>query len=164
MPATGRATKTRKKQRPGSPRTRSRHWGGGLSRSIWPIPRRSPRYARGSKPRSPLSPTMRAPCRSRRLRHWGCTSMAERSISFKDAVLEALAEEMRVDPSVVLIGEDIGAAGGVFLQTRGLFDEFGASRVIDTPISESAIVGMAIGAAMTGLRPIVEIGRAACRE
>jgi pyruvate dehydrogenase E1 component beta subunit len=64
---------------------------------------------------------------------------------------------MRADPSVVLIGEDIGAAGGVFLQTKGLFAEFGAERVIDTPISEPAIVGMAIGAAMTGLRPVVEI-------
>ena len=83
--------------------------------------------------------------------------MAERQITFKDAVLEALAGEMRADPSVVLIGEDIGAAGGVFLQTKGLFEEFGAERVIDTPISESAIVGMAIGAAMTGLRPVVEI-------
>ena len=83
--------------------------------------------------------------------------MAERQITFRDAVLEALAEEMRADPSVVLIGEDIGAAGGVFLQTKGLFDEFGPRRVIDTPISESAIVGMAIGAAMTGLRPVVEI-------
>lgn len=83
--------------------------------------------------------------------------MAERQITFKDAVLEALAEEMRADPSVVLIGEDIGAAGGVFLQTKGLFEEFGPHRVIDTPISESAIVGMAIGAAMTGLKPVVEI-------
>jgi pyruvate dehydrogenase E1 component beta subunit len=83
--------------------------------------------------------------------------MAERQVTFRDAVLEALAEEMRADPSVVLIGEDIGAAGGVFLQTKGLFEEFGAGRVIDTPISESAIVGMAIGAAMTGLRPVVEI-------
>jgi pyruvate dehydrogenase E1 component beta subunit len=83
--------------------------------------------------------------------------MAERPITFKDAVLEALAQEMRADSSVVVIGEDIGAAGGVFLQTKGLFEEFGATRVIDTPISESAIVGMAIGAAMTGLRPVVEI-------
>jgi acetoin:2,6-dichlorophenolindophenol oxidoreductase subunit beta len=83
--------------------------------------------------------------------------MAERLVTFKDAVLEALAGEMCADPSVVMIGEDIGAAGGVFLQTKGLFAEFGAERVIDTPISESAIVGMAIGAAMTGLRPVVEI-------
>jgi pyruvate/2-oxoglutarate/acetoin dehydrogenase E1 component len=83
--------------------------------------------------------------------------MAKRLITFRDAVLEALAEEMRAGPTVVLIGEDIGAAGGVFLQTKGLFEEFGPRRVIDTPISESAIVGMAIGAAMTGLRPVVEI-------
>ena len=83
--------------------------------------------------------------------------MADRLITFKDAVLEGLAEEMRADPAVVLIGEDIGAAGGVFLQTKGLFEEFGPGRVIDTPISESAIVGMAVGAAMTGLRPVVEI-------
>ena len=88
--------------------------------------------------------------------------MAERQagfkeMTFKDAVLEALTQEMRADPAVVLIGEDIGAAGGVFLQTKGLFEEFGSGRVIDTPISESAIVGMAIGAAMTGLRPVVEI-------
>jgi len=83
--------------------------------------------------------------------------MPDRQISFKDAVLEALTQEMRADPAVVLIGEDIGAAGGVFLQTKGLFEEFGSGRVIDTPISESAIVGMAIGAAMTGLRPVVEI-------
>lgn len=83
--------------------------------------------------------------------------MTERQTTFRDAVLEAMAEEMRADPSVILIGEDVGAAGGVFLQTKGLFEEFGARRVIDTPISESAIVGMAIGAAMTGLRPVVEI-------
>jgi pyruvate dehydrogenase E1 component beta subunit len=83
--------------------------------------------------------------------------MADRQVTFKDAVLEALAGEMRADPSVVLIGEDIGAAGGVFLQSKGLFEEFSAERVIDTPISESAIVGMAIGAAMTGLRPVIEI-------
>jgi pyruvate dehydrogenase E1 component beta subunit len=83
--------------------------------------------------------------------------MAERLVTFRDAVKEALAAEMRADPAVVVIGEDIGAAGGVFLQTKGLFEAFGAARVIDTPISESAIVGMAIGAAMTGLRPVVEI-------
>ena len=64
---------------------------------------------------------------------------------------------MRRDPSVVLIGEDVGAAGGVFKLTEGLFDEFGPTRVRDTPISEQAIVGAAMGAAMTGLRPIAEL-------
>jgi pyruvate dehydrogenase E1 component beta subunit len=64
---------------------------------------------------------------------------------------------MRRDPSVVLIGEDVGAAGGVFKLTEGLFAEFGPDRVRDTPISEQAIVGAAMGAAMTGLRPIAEL-------
>lgn len=77
--------------------------------------------------------------------------------SFKSAVLDALFEEMRADDRVIMIGEDIGAAGGVFKQTEGLFDTFGADRIIDTPISESALLGMAVGVAMTGRRPIVEI-------
>jgi acetoin:2,6-dichlorophenolindophenol oxidoreductase subunit beta len=81
----------------------------------------------------------------------------ERTITFKAAIIEALSAEMEADESVVILGEDVGVAGGVFKQTEGLFERFGASRVIDTPISESAIVGMAVGAAMTGLRPIVEI-------
>jgi pyruvate dehydrogenase E1 component beta subunit len=64
---------------------------------------------------------------------------------------------MRRDPAVVCLGEDIGAAGGVFKTTVGLLAEFGPKRVRDTPISEQAIVGMAMGAAMTGMRPIAEI-------
>src|SRR5690349_23776729 len=64
---------------------------------------------------------------------------------------------MRRDPMVVLIGEDVGAAGGVFKLTEGLYDEFGPDRLRDTPISEQAIVGAAMGAAMTGLRPIAEL-------
>ncbi|MDB5406237.1 MAG: alpha-ketoacid dehydrogenase subunit beta, partial [Rhodospirillales bacterium] len=80
-----------------------------------------------------------------------------RRLSYREAVLEALFEEMRRDPAVILMGEDVGAAGGVFKQTEGLLAEFGAARVIDTPISESATMGVAVGAAMTGLRPIVEI-------
>jgi acetoin:2,6-dichlorophenolindophenol oxidoreductase subunit beta len=78
-------------------------------------------------------------------------------ITYRDAVAEGLAREMRRDPSVVCLGEDIGAAGGVFKTTVGLFDEFGPERVRDTPISEQAIVGMAMGAAMTGMRPVAEI-------
>jgi len=80
-----------------------------------------------------------------------------REITFKSAVLETIVREMRRDPRVLLIGEDVGAAGGVFRQTEGLFAEFGPERVIDTPISEPAIVGLAVGAAMAGSRPIVEI-------
>ncbi len=78
-------------------------------------------------------------------------------ITYRDAVAEGLAREMRRDPAVVCLGEDIGAAGGVFKTTVGLLAEFGAGRVRDTPISEQAIVGMAMGAAMTGMRPIAEI-------
>jgi pyruvate/2-oxoglutarate/acetoin dehydrogenase E1 component len=78
-------------------------------------------------------------------------------ITYRDAVAEGIAREMRRDPAVVCLGEDIGAAGGVFKTTVGLFAEFGPERVRDTPISEQAIVGMAMGAAMTGIRPVAEI-------
>ncbi|MFD8042656.1 alpha-ketoacid dehydrogenase subunit beta [Streptomyces chartreusis] len=78
-------------------------------------------------------------------------------ISYREAVAEGIAREMRRDPSVVCLGEDIGEAGGVFKTTAGLFKEFGPGRVWDTPISEQAIVGAAMGAAMTGMRPVAEI-------
>jgi pyruvate/2-oxoglutarate/acetoin dehydrogenase E1 component len=78
-------------------------------------------------------------------------------ITYREAVAEGLARELRRDPSVVCLGEDIGAAGGVFKTTAGLFTEFGRARVWDTPISEQAILGLAMGAAMTGLRPVAEI-------
>ncbi|MCF1593626.1 alpha-ketoacid dehydrogenase subunit beta [Streptomyces muensis] len=78
-------------------------------------------------------------------------------ISYREAVAEGIAREMRRDPSVVCLGEDIGEAGGVFKTTVGLFKEFGPERVWDTPISEQAIVGAAMGAAMTGMRPVAEI-------
>ena len=78
-------------------------------------------------------------------------------ITYRDAVARGIAQEMRRDPSVHLIGEDVAAAGGVFKATKGLLDEFGPARVRDTPISEEAILGAAMGAAMTGLRPIAEI-------
>ncbi|MGW5470547.1 alpha-ketoacid dehydrogenase subunit beta [Streptomyces chartreusis] len=78
-------------------------------------------------------------------------------ISYREAVAEGIAREMRRDPSVVCLGEDIGEAGGVFKTTAGLFKEFGPERVWDTPISEQAILGAAMGAAMTGVRPVAEI-------
>ena len=78
-------------------------------------------------------------------------------LTFRAAVLDALAAEMRRDPDVLLLGEDVGAAGGVFKQTEGLFAEFGAGRVIDTPISESGAFGLCVGAAMTGSRPVFEV-------
>jgi len=77
--------------------------------------------------------------------------------TYREAVSEGIAREMRRDASVVCLGEDIGAAGGVFKTAAGLFEEFGPSRVWDTPISEQAILGAAMGAAMTGLRPVAEI-------
>jgi pyruvate/2-oxoglutarate/acetoin dehydrogenase E1 component len=81
--------------------------------------------------------------------------MAE--LTYRDAVNAGISQEMRRDPNVVFLGEDVAAAGGVFKTTVGLLDEFGPTRVRDTPISEQAIVGAAMGAAMTGLRPIAEI-------
>lgn len=78
-------------------------------------------------------------------------------LSYRDAVARGIAQEMRRDPNVVLIGEDVAAAGGVFKTTVGLLEEFGPVRVRDTPISEQAILGAAMGSAMTGLRPIAEI-------
>lgn len=80
-----------------------------------------------------------------------------RTIKFRAALNEALREEMARDESVVLLGEDIGKFGGVYAVTKGLYDEFGPGRVLDTPISEAAMVGMATGAAMVGMRPVVEI-------
>lgn len=78
-------------------------------------------------------------------------------LTFREAIARGIAQEMRRDESVVLLGEDVGAAGGVFKGTVGLLEEFGGLRVRDTPISEQAILGAAMGASMTGLRPIAEI-------
>jgi pyruvate dehydrogenase E1 component beta subunit len=78
-------------------------------------------------------------------------------LTYRAAVAAAIAQEMERDSSVVFVGEDIGAAGGVFKLTEGLFDRFGPDRVRDTPISEQAFVGAVMGAAMTGLRPIGEL-------
>ncbi len=79
------------------------------------------------------------------------------TVSFSQALNRALADELSSDSTVVLMGEDIGSAGGSFAVTRGLQTAFGERRVIDTPISEASIVGAAVGAAMSGLRPVVEI-------
>lgn len=81
--------------------------------------------------------------------------MAE--LSYRDAVAYGIAQEMRRDPTLVMLGEDIAAAGGVFKTTVGLVDEFGPDRIRDTPISEQAIIGAAMGAAMTGVPVIAEI-------
>jgi pyruvate dehydrogenase E1 component subunit beta len=78
-------------------------------------------------------------------------------LTYRDAMHEALRDALRGDPSVLLIGEDIGRYGGTYAVTRGLYDEFGPERVRDAPLSESGFVGAGIGAALNGMRPIVEI-------
>jgi acetoin:2,6-dichlorophenolindophenol oxidoreductase subunit beta len=78
-------------------------------------------------------------------------------LTYRGAVARGIAQEMERDPNVVLLGEDIAAAGGVFKTTEGLLAQFGPDRVRDTPISEQAIIGAAMGAAMTGLRPVAEL-------
>src|SRR5436305_15328069 len=78
-------------------------------------------------------------------------------LSYLDAIREALAEEMRRDPKVFVLGEDVGPYGGAFGATQGLYEEFGERRVVDTPISESAIVGISVGAGRRGYRPVAEL-------
>ena len=80
-----------------------------------------------------------------------------RELSYRDALNEALHEEMARDPAVCFLGEDVGRYGGVLQVSRGLYDRFGPKRVRDTPISEAGFTGIAVGAAMTGLRPVVEV-------
>jgi pyruvate dehydrogenase E1 component beta subunit len=77
--------------------------------------------------------------------------------TYREVLIAAKRDALRADPSVVVLGEDIGAYGGTFGVTQGLFEEFGPDRIIDTPISESGFTGAAVGAALTGLRPIVEL-------
>ncbi len=83
--------------------------------------------------------------------------MATIETTYRDALRLALTEAMREDDSVILIGEEVGVYGGAYGVTKAMIEEFGAHRVIDTPISEPAIVGAAVGAAMTGLRPVAEL-------
>lgn len=83
--------------------------------------------------------------------------VAERELTLGQAVREALAEEMRRDDRVFILGEDIAEAGHPFKVLSGLVEEFGTSRVLDTPISEAGFTGIAVGAAMAGMRPVVDI-------
>jgi pyruvate/2-oxoglutarate/acetoin dehydrogenase E1 component len=80
-----------------------------------------------------------------------------KTLTYAQAIHEALAEEMRRDKKVVVLGEDVGKLGGVFRVTKGLLEEFGPERVMDTPLSENAIIGAAMGAAIMGYRPVAEI-------
>src|ERR1041384_3413127 len=85
------------------------------------------------------------------------TATSVRELTFGDAIKEAIAQEMRRDPRVVLMGEDVAEAGTTFKVLTGLVDEFGKDRIIDTPISEAGFSGLCVGAAMAGLRPICDI-------
>src|SRR5579875_3153765 len=87
----------------------------------------------------------------------GAGATALREITMAQAIREALAEEMRRDPRVFIIGEDVAEAGTPFKVLAGLVGEFGTGRVIDSPISEAGITGIGVGAAMTGMRPVVDI-------
>src|SRR5207249_11917175 len=87
------------------------------------------------------------------------TETAVRELTYGEAVREAIAEEMRRDPRVFLIGEDVAEAGHPFKTLVGLVQEFGTDRIIDTPISEPGYAGIGVGAAMTGMRPIVDVMR-----
>ncbi len=78
-------------------------------------------------------------------------------MTYIESIRDTLAQEMRRDDAIVVLGEDVGKKGGVFLATDGLYDEFGGDRVLDTPLSESMIVGVSIGAAVAGMRPVPEI-------
>ena len=83
--------------------------------------------------------------------------MPDQDMLFREAIGLATAEEMRRDETVFLMGEDVGASGGIFKCCEGLFEEFGAERVIDTPIAEAGYIGLGVGAAMTGMRPLCEL-------
>lgn len=86
------------------------------------------------------------------------STLTERqAVRYMDAIREGIADEMRQDDAVCLLGIDVGPSGGIFAVTRGLYEEFGPDRIRDTPISEAAFVGAAVGAAATGLRPVVEL-------
>src|SRR5437868_15310173 len=89
-----------------------------------------------------------------RSRSFITNGVAVTAITYRDAVTRGIAQEMRRDPDVVFLGEDVAAAGGVFKATPGLLEEFGPRRVRDTPTSEQAILGAATGAPMTGRRPL----------
>src|SRR4029079_8696963 len=113
-----------------------------------PRGRRSDRALQGRADAADGYPRHRCLCRWR-------LGVAE--LTYRDAVIRGIAQEMTRDPDVVFLGEDVAKAGGVVKATGGLFEQFGPMRVRDTPISEQAILGAAMGAAMTGLKPIAEI-------
>src|SRR5207237_2725804 len=121
----------------------------GRSRSRCPIRRPPPTAC------SPTSGSRSATARRRG--RTGCRRRQMPELTYLQAISEGLREEMRADESVFCLGEDIGAFGGAFKVTDGFIEEFGADRVWDTPLAESAIVGTAVGAAIEGMRPVCEM-------
>jgi 2-oxoisovalerate dehydrogenase E1 component len=105
----------------------------------------------------PTVATMEAAVYAPRIAFVEPAAKGERELSFTEALNEALAQEMDRDDSVFVMGEDVGATGGIFTVTKGLMDKFGEARVRDTPISEATFVGCGVGAAIAGMRPVVEI-------
>jgi pyruvate dehydrogenase E1 component beta subunit len=87
----------------------------------------------------------------------GPATDAPKPVSYREALTQAMREEMERDPQVFVMGEDVGQYEGAFKVTRGLLREFGERRVVDTPISEAGFAGIGIGAAMAGLRPVIEM-------
>src|SRR5437016_12148137 len=116
--------------------------------------RSTPRCAPWSRPpcsspiraRTPISPSSRATC------SWSDVP----TLTYRDALNQALREEMQRDPSVFLMGEEVGVYQGAYKVSRGLLEEFGPMRVVDTPIAELGFAGVGVGAAMAGLRPVIE--------
>src|SRR5205823_3254384 len=134
-----------------------------------PTPSRDPCRRRHAWRRHDGHAQLRPPCRvrsrrrtfpvppTRAARKTARPDVVMATIPFRTAIRDALDEELAADQSVILFGEDIAVAGGVFATTTGLYDKYGPERVFDTPISELALAGAAYGSAVTGLRPVIEI-------
>src|SRR6266581_1057017 len=123
-----------------------------------PTARRARARPPGSARSTPARRRWRTRCRTRARWRWASmpTEKATAAPTYLEAVAAALDSEMDRDPDVFIIGEDVGQFGGAFKVTKGFLDKFGARRVVDTPIAETGFTGLAAGAALNGLRPVVE--------
>ncbi len=126
--------------------------GNGEDTSAGPAAKPAPEAPKPVAPPAAAAPTAAAPLRADPERDWGPT----RPVTVREALRDAMAAELRADDSVFLIGEEVAQYQGAYKISQGLLDEFGPRRIIDTPITEHGFTGMAVGAAMNGLRPIVE--------
>src|SRR5207244_2391620 len=136
---------------------RSTSSGSACRRSASPAPSSSGRSTTTSRRRSRTPSSSPSSRRSRRRRRSPSTCMPEpRVVTFREALREAMVEEMERDPSIFLMGEEVGHYQGAYKVSEGMLERFGERRVIDTPIAETGFAGIGIGAAMIGLRPIIE--------